>query len=145
MSASTSSTFTVSDDSDIKTYVRALTNYSDSKQELPDQQLKVQIALGKQRLQTKYGVSEDTYSSDDSLAQALIYGVAIYCKGTVENYSVGSWDFGDEGIEARDVPPEDSVQLNQWSVVVEDSLSDSPNTDAMGGLPRSTFAPDFSH
>lgn len=144
MSASTIE-FTVDDDSDIKKYVRGVTFYDDTRNELPEAKLETQIELAKNRLSVKYGIGSTDYFNDDNLAQALIYGTAIYCKGAVENYSVGSWDFGDERIESHDIPPEESIQLNQWANAVDDALDNSDSVQNNTGGPRPTFAPDFSY
>jgi hypothetical protein len=74
-----------------------------------------------------------------------VYGCAIFCKLTVENHSVASWNFGDESIETRSLTAEESAQISTWIKIVNDgtSNSDDPNMESSVGKPSLTFVPNW--
>lgn len=139
-------TFEINNDSDIKRFVRGITGYDPTPSELPQEDLETQIALAKGRLSMEYSLSGQPWFSDQGLGIALVYGCAIYCKLTVENHSVASWDFGDEEIESRSLSPEESAQLSIWIDIVKDGTdnSDDPSVGGKGSVgPSLTFNPNW--
>jgi hypothetical protein len=119
--------YDINDDIDLKEKVRTLTGYEDSADELPDNQLDTLIESMKLKLSVQYE-STDWYN-DDAFSLVLLGVTCIYAKSQVENYSVESYEIGDESITVRDSDPEDSLQLQQWADLVNTGTKNSSVTD----------------
>jgi len=133
------SNFQISDDSDLESAVRSATGYHDTVDELTPSDLTAHIDDAKRDV---YIETDSTDWYDDlALGQALKAYTCILAKVAVENYSVSSYSFGDVTIAARDAPPEDSAQLQQWAKQAADALEESDsNKDVQPTSMRNTSA-----
>lgn len=109
--------------SDLKTMVRGVTGYDDISDEFTDSDLDTQIRLAKMRLYNEY--ETEAWYADSGVTQGLLYLTAILCKCAIENYSTRRWDVGDQSFWSRDLPPEDSMQLQEWTTALNEGLESS--------------------
>lgn len=134
--------FEVGNDGDLIKYVRLITGYQDTPNELPADELRGHIGMMKGRLATEYDLTlgNEPWFSDNALGLSLMYATAIHSKVTIENYSVAQWDFGDEQITTHSNSSE-SAQLNMWLQWMNDALD---NSDAIDGDVKPRIAADFN-
>lgn len=123
----------VDSESDLKTLTRSLTQYSDTNISPTDLDNLVRVAA--MRVETKAG--SDAWFSDDELGKALLFTTCILTKASVENYSVNSWEIGDETIEVENASESESVQLSEWASAVADAIEESEETTG-GYVPSNT-------
>jgi hypothetical protein len=111
--------------SDVETYVRELTGYTDGSK-LPQTAFDAVLSMSKLRLSNRTG-SEDWYG-DSGLGQALVFGTAILAKARAENYTVTNYAFGDQRIDVQGVGEIESLQLQQWATAVAEGIESSSKT-----------------
>ena len=118
--------FVPSHDAETRNFVRALTDYDDNADELPQLLLETQLKICKMGLHNKYDI--DDFYADSGITQALVAGTAIKCKLAVENYSVSSWTVGDQSIDVSGVRDTDVPQLQSWQSMYQDGIATSDET-----------------
>lgn len=118
--------FAPDSDSDVRRYVRALTDYDDSPDEL--QQIELQTQMDIAKLDIYNDVGSDKFYTDAGLGQALIATTAIYAKAAVENYSISGWQIGDQQIDVRGVSDGTDVQFQRWATLAATGLQASDAT-----------------
>lgn len=126
--------FAPSTDSDVRRQVRALTDYADDPDELPQSKLDDIIEIAKLRLYNE--VDSDNFYEDAGLGQALVATTAILAKARVENFSVSSWSIGDQTIDTSTVADSDAVQFKEWNQMHLDGLDAS--SESGSAVPRNT-------
>lgn len=126
--------FVPDNDSEVKTYVRTLTDYVDDPDQLPEPKLDNLIDLAKLEIYNK--TDSDAFYDDSGLGEALIGATAIMAKARVENYSVSSWSIGDQTIDVQGASDQEAVQFQQWNNMVVNGLESSSASGS--GSPSST-------
>jgi len=119
---------------DVKAYVRGLTDYSDTPDELPETALDTLVDLAKLKIANK--VDGADFYVDSGLGQALVGTTAILAKERVENYSISSWSVGDQSVTV-DSTSNDS-QLESWNDLVLEGMAASSATPSDGDGLRNT-------
>ena len=122
--------FTPTSDAEAKSLVRALTDYSDNADELPEGRLQSHLDIVKMELHNHADVDEADIYADAGLAQALVAGTAIKSKIAVENYSVVRWRIGDQEIDTAAFNNPENAQLETWHQMHSDGLRASDQTSA---------------
>lgn len=125
-------------DDELKTVVRADTDYSDNEDELPEGRLDVLVERAKARLQMETGVADGEWYSDDGLGFALAAYACMRAKASVENISMSSYSIGEEEVVFSNATPEQSQQLQQWAEDVSAGLDYSDADEDTGKMPRNT-------
>lgn len=125
-------------DSELRSQVRAITQYDDS--DISTEDMKSQVSIAKLRLKNKTDVDVtdvDPFYSDDGLTQALLFTTCILAKGTVENIALDRWNVGDVMIEAYEAGSSNDQQFQHWAELVNEGLQASEISTA-GPLPNVT-------
>ncbi len=119
------SSYDITSDRDLHQFVRAETDYADTRDELPQSRLSTLTESAKLRLAVKANVDEGWYS-DRGLGLALLGVTCIKAKASVENHSVESWSIrgGDVDIQARDSDGE-SIQYTAYERMIADGMATS--------------------
>lgn len=117
-------TFAPTQDSELKDFVRAITQYSTS--DIGSTDLDTQVKIAKMRI--KNDVGSESWYSDEGLGQALTYTTCIVTKTSLENAYLDSWSVGDQSMTVRDATEEDSAQLQDWNEAILDGLEASSVT-----------------
>lgn len=123
-------------DSDVKTAVRAETQYADNVDELPDAELTTLIERAKHRVALETG-STDWYT-DSGMGLVLIAYTCMRAKAAVENAAIVSYSLGDESVQLRNATPETSQQIQQWADDVRVGMSASSVDSSSRIKPRNT-------
>lgn len=100
-------------DNDVKSAVRAETQYEDNEDELPEVDLTLLIERAKHRVSLETG-STDWYT-DSGMGMVLIAYTCMRAKAAVENAAIVSYSLGDESVQLRNADPETSQQIQQWA------------------------------
>jgi len=127
--------FAPSDQNDVVDYVRGLTDYDDTPDQLPSTALETLIDLARLRIYNSVGSKQ--FYADAGLGQALVATTAILAKERVENYSIASWSVGDQSVTVEGSGT--AEQFNDWNDIVLEGLQASDATpSASGGLRNTT-------
>lgn len=108
-----STTYSIADDTELKTRVRAATGYEDTADELPESQLSSIIETAK--LQLSMEVDGDNFYANDGLSLALFAYTCMRAKSALENVALSSYSIGDEQVSFDTDDPDNSVQLQLWA------------------------------
>ena len=123
-------------DADVKTAVRAETQYEDNADELPDSELDTLVERAKHRVSLETGST--AWFTDSGMGMVLIAYTCMRTKAAVENASIVSYSLGDESVQLRNADPDTSQQIQQWADDVAVGLNAS-SADASSRLkPRNT-------
>lgn len=123
-------------DSDVKTAVRAETQYADNVDELPDSELSTLIERAKHRVALETGST--AWYSDSGMGLVLIAYTCMRAKAAVENAAIVSYSLGDESVQLRNATPETSQQIQQWADDVRVGMSASSVDSSSRIKPRNT-------
>ena len=126
-------TYDIVDDPTLKRYVRVLSGYSDSEDELPEHDL--ESIIGATKLELKLRGNSDQWFSDDGLGLMLLGYTLINAKSQVENIVIEEYQLGNERVRTRNASPEQNQQLNRWAELVnvgkQASTTFKPNKQMM--------------
>lgn len=123
-------------DDEVKTAVRAETQYEDNDRELPEAELDTLLERAKHRVSLETG-SDDWYS-DSGLGLVLIAYTCMRAKAAVENAFIQSYSLGDQQVTVRNANPDISQQIQQWAEDVSVGLDGSSLDEAQGPMPTNT-------
>jgi|APHM01.1.fsa_nt_gi hypothetical protein len=126
--------FTPTSDEEARDFVRTLTNYDNTVDELPEAALDSHLRVSKMALYNEVGVQD--FYKDAGLAQALVAATAIYAKAAVENYSVSGWSVGDINIQTSAFDNPEGAQFQFWGELHANGLRASDKTPTHA--PRNT-------
>lgn len=128
--------FDITTDSELKTAVRADTQYDDSEDELSDTDLETLINRAKQRLYLQTDSTE--WYSDSGLGLALFGYACMRVKSAMENIPLDSYSLGDEDVSFDTDDVDDSLQMQMWAEDVSTGL-DASTVDATNArLPQNS-------
>lgn len=114
------SSHNITDKTELKNRVRALTGYEDEPDELPDSVLDTLITVAQQEVELATGSTN--WFSDNGLGLALLATTCIRSKERIENYSMSEWELGDEVIDVSGVADEDAVQFQSWNELAKKGI-----------------------
>ena len=128
--------FDITSDAELKTAVRADTQYDDSDDELSDTDLDTLINRAKQRLYLKTDSTE--WYSDSGLGMALFGYSCMRVKSAMENIPLDSYSLGDEDVSFDTDDPDNSLQLETWADDVRVGLETSSIDAKNARLPQNS-------
>ena len=117
-------TFSISDDSELKTRVRSATGYEDDEDEgilTSDLDNIIKDAKAKVFLET----NAKKWYTDDGLGFALLAYTCMRTKAQVENFAISKYSLGNESVTTRNATEEQSQQIQQWADDVRTGLNAS--------------------
>jgi len=130
MSEDTPPSFAPTGRSDVRQYVRRVTDYDDTELTAADLDGHIDVA----EMVVYNRTSSDAFYRDVGLGQAVVFTTAILAKVSMENYSVTRWNIGDQYIDAGSDGAVDE-QIRQWNQMVRDGIT---NSDETPSGPRNT-------
>lgn len=122
--------FAPTDDSDVRSLARTLTQYDTD--ELSKDDLDGHIQMSKLEIYNELDIESDDFFTDSGLGQALIASTAIFAKLAVENYSVTRWQVADQEIETDGMSDEESGQLQRWGDLYQSGIRKSDLSSSSG-------------
>jgi hypothetical protein len=120
-----------SNDSELKTAVRAETSYEDTPDELPSDTFDDLVERAKARLEVQTGT--DQWYSDNGLGLALVAYTCMRAKASLENISMAGYSIGAEDVDFHHADPDDNLQMQQWAEDVRVGL-DASSLDSSTNL-----------
>lgn len=119
--------FFPSDDSELKTDIRAETSYADNSDELPDTQLDSLVRRAKTRVYNRF--DRDDWYTDEHLNQILFAYACMITKSSIENFVINRYRMGSEEVYTRNSTEENSQQLQQWAQDIREAMDAGNLTD----------------
>lgn len=110
-------------DAELKTAVRAETQYEDTTDELPDSDLDTLVERAKAKVELETGSSK--WYSDDGLGFALVAYTCMRAKAAMENATIERYTLGDHSVTVHNADPDTSQQIQQWGDDVRTGLNAS--------------------
>lgn len=110
-------------DSELRTAVRAQTQYEDSSKELPQSELDTLVERAKHRLYLE--TNDSSWYSDSGLGLALLGYTCMRAKSAMENIPLDSYSLGDEDVSFDADDEMDSIQMQMWAEDVRAGLDAS--------------------
>ena len=112
--------YEITSNEDLKTYVRTLSGYGSSDDELPKDTLDSIIGATKLELKMKGG--SDMWYSDAGLGLMLLGYTLINVKSQVENIVIEEYQLGNERVRTRNASSQDNQQLNRWAQMIRTGM-----------------------